>query len=88
MVQNYMESIVDLLLPAIVKEYKDICKCERCLEDIKAITLNHLKPVYIATEKGYVYSKIVELEVQFRADVIQEIVKAIITVSRNPRHDL
>ena len=88
MVKNYMEDIVELLLPSVIEEYKDICSCSECVSDVKAITLNHLKPCYIATEKGHVYTKVNELLVQFRADIVSEAVKAMDIVSKNPRHSL
>lgn len=88
MVKNYMEDIVDLILPSVIKGYKDVCSCSECLEDIKAITLNHLKPHYVATDKGEVYTKLNELVIQFRADIIKEIVMAMEKVNGNPRHKL
>ena len=88
MVKNYMEDIVDLLLPSIIKDYKDLCICRECMDDIKAITLNHLKPYYVATERGEVYTKVNELVVQFRADVIKEAIIAIENVSKNTRHTI
>lgn len=87
LVKNYMEDIVDIIVPNIVNEHANICNCENCLEDIKAITLNHLKPFYVATEKGRIYTKVNELVVQFRTDVIKEVVLAMDVVSKNPRHD-
>ena len=88
MLKNYMELIVDNLLPTILNEYKDICRCPRCIEDIKAITLNQLKPLYVVTEKGNIYAKLNELQMQFKADLTKEIIQAINIVSNNPRHNL
>lgn len=87
MLRNYMEVVVDNLLPSVLYKYENICKCEKCLEDIKAITLNSLNPLYIASEKGYVYTKINELEAQFNTDVIREVMHSIGIVSNNPRHN-
>lgn len=86
MVKNYMEDIVDVILPSVLGNYEDVCKCSKCMEDIKAITLNKLQPHYVATETGLVYTKINELVIQFRADVIKEVVKAIEVVSKSPKH--
>lgn len=86
MLRNYMEIIVDNLLTSILSEYKDICKCKVCIEDIKAITLNNLQPLYISTEKGYTYTKINELKIQFKTTVISEIIKSIDIVYNNPNH--
>jgi competence protein ComFB len=88
MLNNYMEFVIDHVLPDVLKPYNNICKCERCIEDIKAIALNNLKPMYIVTEKGNVYAKVNELKTQFMTDAITELVRAIEIVSKNPRHDL
>lgn len=87
MVKNYMEVIVDTFLPSVLNQYKDICKCERCIDDIKAFALNRLKPLYFVSDKGSIYSKLNELQIQFRTDVTQELVKAIDAVSKNNHHD-
>ncbi|MBE6066026.1 late competence development ComFB family protein [Clostridium cochlearium] len=86
MIKNYMEVIVDDLFPTIVDEYMDICKCDKCIDDIKAIALNNLEPIYVVSEKGNMYAKSNELNVQFRTDVIKELTEAIEIVSENPRH--
>lgn len=87
MLKNYMEIVIDQALPAILKKYNNICTCDRCIEDIKAIALNKFMPLYVVTEKGVVYSKINQLNIQFDTDVISEITKAVEIVSKNPRHN-
>lgn len=87
MLKNYMEDAISHLLPSVLEDYTDICKCEKCLLDIKAITLNSLKPMYSATTDGSVYLKLNEMNNQFRIDIINSIMKAVEIVSRNPRHD-
>ncbi|MCG8484430.1 MAG: late competence development ComFB family protein [Clostridia bacterium] len=87
MIRNYMECVVDNWMPKMLSEYDDICTCERCIEDIKAIALNGLNPAYVATRKGEVYAKINELQAQFSTDAIRELTKAIEIVSKNPKHD-
>lgn len=82
-----MEEVVDFLLPTVLKKYENICKCEKCIEDIKAIALNNLKPLYVVTERGNIYAKVNELNTQFRADAIKEITGAIEKVCKNPRHN-
>lgn len=86
MIKNHMEVIVDAYLPSVLSQYKDICKCERCVDDIKAFALNHLKPLYFVSDEGNIYSKLNELQIQFRTDVTQELVRAIDTVSKNKHH--
>lgn len=86
MLKNYMEDVVDHILPAMLKAFPDICTCEQCIFDIKAITLNHLKPHYVVTQKGEVYSRINEMHLQFQTDVMKAIIDAIDIVSNNKRH--
>lgn len=86
LIRNYMEEVVDKLIPSILENYDDICKCSKCIDDIKAIALNNLPAKYISTEKGMVYTKLNELSDQFNTNVIKEIVLAINIVSKNPEH--
>ncbi|MDD2496449.1 MAG: late competence development ComFB family protein [Tissierellia bacterium] len=89
MVKNYMEEVVRNLLNNILKtdpNYDNICKCERCLDDIMAIVLNNLKPYYITTKKGEVYAEYTSLETQLQVEIISEIIKAIEFVSTSPNH--
>ncbi|MDD2574330.1 MAG: late competence development ComFB family protein [Bacillota bacterium] len=85
-IKNYMEDVVIHLLFNIVKDMEDICKCEKCLSDIAAIALNRLTPHYVVSEKGEVYSKVLNMSIQFEADVTTTIMEAIDIVSKNPRH--
>ena len=87
MIRNYMEEAVNHLLPIVLKDYPDICQCEKCLEDVKAMTLNKLTPHYSVTDKGSMFLKLgEELEVQFKTDVMMQIIKSIEIVSKNPKH--
>lgn len=87
MIINYVEHVVDKILPEVLTEYDDICKCETCLEDMKAYALNNIKPLYYVREKGKLYSRINESLVQFNADVHRTVIQAIVKVSENPKHD-
>ena len=86
MIKNYMEDVVDEIMPTFISTFSDVCTCEKCLEDMKAIALNHLKPQYVVTEKGLLYTKIHEMEPQFKTDVINELTKAMVDVTNKPRH--
>jgi competence protein ComFB len=84
--KNYMEEVVDGTIEEILSYHDDVCGCERCRLDIKALALNHLPPKYVVTDIGYVYTKINELESQFKADVAVAVTNAIKVVRKNPRH--
>lgn len=85
-VYNYMECIVQDALEDIFKSRQDICKCERCRLDMQAWALNRLPAKYVVTEKGRVFTKLQEVEIQFKADVLREVTKAVAQISKNPSH--
>jgi competence protein ComFB len=84
--RNYMEEVVDRTIGEILAPRDDICKCERCVLDIKALALNHLPPKYVVTDMGYVYTKVNELENQFKADIAVAVTNAMKIIRKNPRH--
>ena len=54
MLINMMEHYVDERLSELLKDY-NCCKCEVCLEDMKAFSLNRLPPKYVSTVNGQVF---------------------------------
>lgn len=87
MVKNYVEVFVDELLADMLSK-KDIlpCACESCLDSIRAITLNHMKPFYITHRAGEVFGEYRNKETQYRADILTELARAIEIVAKNPKH--
>ena len=86
MVKNYMEEAVDRVFAAMLPNMKDICQCAICVDDIKALALNNLKPKYVATHTGEIYSKVSQLHIQSETDIIREIAAANEIVRKRPRH--
>ncbi|WP_242967902.1 late competence development ComFB family protein [Tepidibacter mesophilus] len=82
--KNYMEDLVDIHLNKLLEEYKDVCKCNRCILDIKAMALNNLKPRYGVTQRGNLFIRIDESTNESNVKIISEIIKAIEKVSKNP----
>lgn len=90
MVINYAELCVKKFLDSILKtdpNYSNVCKCEHCIDDIMAKSLNNIKPFYITSKTGEVYAEYSSLELQNNAEVIKEVINAIDFVSKNKRHD-
>lgn len=85
-VRNYMEVCVEDMLKPILKEINS-CSCDKCVMDITAIALNSLKPKYVVTKKGELYSKLTTLRHQFDVEIIAAITKAAVIVARDPRHE-
>ncbi len=84
--KNYMEVVVDDILNDMLADLK-ICKCQQCLQDLKAIILNELPPKYIVTAKGEMFMAVADLTKQYRVDVMTAIVKAEKLVSKRPHHN-
>jgi len=85
-IQNYMEDVVQDELEILLGERDDICKCQKCRFDIMVWTLNRLPPKYVITDRGRLYTKLKEQEIQFKADVVKELTKAILYINKNPQH--
>lgn len=83
---NVMESIVDEKLAEMLAG-EDCCKCEKCLEDMKAIALNHLPAKYVSSRNGELFSKLDSTIRQNSADIMVAVSKAIDCVSAKPGHD-
>jgi len=67
-------------------EFKDICKCKKCLIDVATYVLNRLPARYFTSYQGEVLTKIAEFENQLQVDAISTVTKAIKKVSSDPRH--
>lgn len=65
----------------------DACHCERCRLDIAAIVLNSLPPTYVVTYEGEIKKRSYGLVIQYKADIVREITKALQTVAAHVHHD-
>jgi len=83
---NYMEYAVIEELTSLLETLIDTCKCERCREDMAAYALNRLAAKYVATDLGNAYTKLSQLKVQARTDIIVQLMEALKVVKANPRH--
>jgi competence protein ComFB len=84
--KNYMEDLVLEKLDDVMAQYPFCCTCDLCKRDIATLALNHLKPRYISSHKGDVYTRLDEMSAQYEVEVIQAIAQAIEVVHKNPRH--
>ncbi len=86
-IENLNEELVIEMMEKIINDNNTICKCQLCIEDIYAFSLNKIKPLYVqstfkeSTFKGYDLKKILDKELVGKA-----INDAITTISGNPNH--
>ncbi len=83
-IYNVMENLVMEKLE-ITLQKMSCCKCERCKDDIVALALNSLKPMYIVATKDEIESKKQEFN-KLGLEVTTAVLKAVLSVRRNPRH--
>lgn len=85
--RNVMETIVVQKLNDLWDSL-DCCKCEKCYNDIIALTLNQLEPKYVVSNEGELYVRLGELSNNQDCEILTTIAKAIKIVSENPKHDV
>lgn len=85
-VANFMERFVEEFLVDLLKQYPDLCTCDRCKRDIASFALNRLPPKYTTTSLGQLYTKSAVLDSQTRTDIISALILGIKSVQENPRH--
>ena len=82
---NYMEELADHALSDLLSEYKRARFSAGALQDIKALALNRLWPMYTTTSTGKDFLKKVVEEDQIEKDIVRELRAAIDIVRSNPR---
>ena len=83
-IKNYLEDIVKELVAAEAEKDPELKKDKNLQEDVIAYTLNHLKPKYARTRKGYILTEVDLATEQLRAEILVEVLKAIEIVKKNP----
>ena len=66
---------------------EDMCRCNECIVDIAAITLNAVKPLYRFSLLGTLYASQAMTEQAYADSVKQAVAQAIEKVRKNPAHD-
>lgn len=82
---NYMEELAETCLKDLLSEYKRASFSDSAIQDIKALALNRLWPMYTTTTSGKDFLKKVVEEDKVEQDIIRELRVAIDIVRSNPR---
>ncbi len=86
-VANVMERLVDEQFPIVMAKYPDACCCRQCLSDIKALTLNNVKPRYVSTDRGDLFERVNISDMLVKVDVLRAMTEAAEKVTNNCRHE-
>ena len=82
---NYMEELADNYLDGLLSEFKGERFSPSSRQDIKALALNRLWPMYTTTEAGRDFLRKVIAEDKIEKDIVRELRIAIDKVRQHPR---
>ena len=74
---NYMEELAENVLEDLLPEYKGARFNENAIQDIKALALNRLWPMYMTSDAGKNFLKKIIQEDKIEKDVVRELRAAI-----------
>ena len=83
---NYMEELANNVLENLLSNRKENRFSSDAIQDIKALALNRLWPMYTTTTTGKDFLKKVVEEDQIEKDIIRELRAAMNIVPPTPRH--
>ncbi|MCL2180267.1 MAG: late competence development ComFB family protein [Treponema sp.] len=88
LLKNEAENLVIRELELQLKtQPEDMCRCNECVVDIAAITLNSIRPLYRFSLLGTLYASQRMSEQAYTDGVKDAVARAIDKVRRNPAHD-
>ena len=82
---NVMQVLVEEKAPKYVQMF-GLCTCERCMEDVKAYTLNHLPSKYVVMEPGDRIPRLTVYEGRFASDITAQMLQACKVIMAHPHH--
>ncbi|MDD3428666.1 MAG: late competence development ComFB family protein [Oscillospiraceae bacterium] len=81
---NLMEGLVEARMDAAMQKFS-CCTCDKCRNDVAAITLNKLAPCYVIEENPILRD---EMDRKRAAEVATALVQAILVVKARPSHEV
>jgi len=85
LIKNILEEIVERELNNNIHTL-NVCNCEKCRSDIMALTLNHLQPKYVSTEKGALFASMSSTKGEGYIEILKSLAESAEIVKKNPRH--
>lgn len=84
-IHNVMEDLVRVEIEENI-DTLGICPCPICQRDLLTLTLNHVAPKYVSTERGAIVSKVGGMSRTERIKLLAEIAQYAQMVKEKPRH--
>ena len=87
--KNEAETLVIKELSRQLEAYPEpICRCNDCVTDMAAMTLNMVKPLYRVSLLGSLYTAHAMDEEEYATSIREAVFTAIERVRKNPSHDV
>jgi len=83
---NIMEEIVKNHLDEILNNRPNLCRCNKCIDEIMARVLSNLPAKYITTDSGAMYALIEQVKVEKSSEILKELILALEYLQKHPVH--
>jgi len=80
--------ILDELERQLEVHTKPLCRCNDCVNDMAALALNTVKPLYRVSLLGSLYTALAMDEKTYATSVRDAVFKAIERIRKNPSHEV
>ncbi|MCL2722033.1 MAG: late competence development ComFB family protein [Treponema sp.] len=87
LLKNEAENLVIREIEKQIDSEHGMCKCNECIVDIAAVSLNSVKPLYRFSLLGTLYASQAMTEQAYADSVKVAVQQAIKKVKKNPAHD-
>lgn len=84
---NVMELLVEERLEKYIRMF-GLCNCERCVADVRALSLSHLPSKYVVLNGTAVTPMVSFYQAKFDSQIIAQVINACKAVMENPRHSV
>jgi competence protein ComFB len=85
-VKNLVEELVREVHAELLARDGGFCSCAQCADDVATLVLNHLRPRYVNSPRGWALASLELRSDQERADLAVRVYEAMRTVAAAPRH--
>jgi hypothetical protein len=84
--KNLLEDAVREIHAALRQHHPQFCACARCSDDVVSLVMNHTRPRYATSPRGYALAGLEIWGDQTRAELAVLVFDAMRRVSLEPRH--
>ncbi|MDE3217638.1 MAG: late competence development ComFB family protein, partial [Gemmatimonadota bacterium] len=85
--KNLVEQVVREIHAQLLAKHAAYCSCPQCADDVAYLVLNHLRPRYANTPRGWALAELELRSDQGRAELAVRVLDAMKRVAADPRHE-